>query len=245
MEDNIKFTQKILTLLEEGKVEVVISILRQRIPKQVFKFFRLDCGYDELLDHLKNNEVFFNLPSKMNDIREFHNVIFEKGSETDNKIANNMDKTQLRNTRIACFTYDKNCINNEKMWNEYANNGNGILVEFEVFLQDNLYPVLYSNKNVIIPRIENVHDDEMFVTNRFLFDTLKLILKEEKYSHENEIRLIYNLGYERTFSRNGRYVNISSILRIKKIYFGSNCSEKNKERINELWKNENIVSEIK
>lgn len=243
-ETNMEFSQKVLKLINEGKVEEAIAELNKRIPKIIYKFFRLECGYDNLIDHLKNGEIFFNVARNMTDKNEFRNVRFEKGNEIDCEIANNMSKQQLRNICFACFTFDQNCIKDEYMWNEYANNAKGILCEFEVIDSSYLFPVLYSNNDVVIRKNYNIYDEEYFNTNKFLFDVLKLILKKENFACENEVRIIFDRGFEGLYNSNGGYINIGKILRLKSIYFGSNCSLQNKEKITKQWNDVNIVHQI-
>ena len=146
---------------------------------------------------------------------------------------------------ISCFTYDPSNF----MWQEYANNGNGFCMEFDLEDSDKFFPVIYLDKdkldytNEIIRSFKNKSLDFKTIGKLAI---LPWVTKDFEYQREHELRFlcgdIYNdeqgpmggriapgkkklLGYkgiEYSFDYAG--------LVLKKVTIGPNCA-KEKELI--------------
>ncbi len=97
---------------------------------------------------------------------------------------------------IACFTYKPS----EFMWDEYANNGNGYFMEFEMIDSDKFFPVIYLNKikidytNDIIQSFISRDDLHRNHTNKLAIQPW--VLKDLDFEEEKEIRFLYGDLYD-------------------------------------------------
>lgn len=234
MKNNLNFSKEILHLIEHDNIELANKKLHKRIPKYIYKFFSLGNDYDEnLIKKLNENKIFFNASYKMKDKTEYNNTKIIVNCKTSSDIAENIDMHQKRDRIFTCFTYGKNCINNEYMWKEYANNSQGILCKFKVLDKYILFPILYSNIEPVIRPATSNDDDEnnkLFKKNSYLFNIINTILKKEEYSNENEIRMFSDIEFN-IFCCSNKYISVIKALKLEEIYLGINCSSKNKNLI--------------
>lgn len=139
---------------------------------------------------------------------------------------------------ITCFTYRAS----EFMWNEYANNGNGYYLEFDMFDSEKFYPVIYLDKSKIDYTNDIIHS---FTSEAFQDKYIKKlailpwVLKDLVFQEEKEVRFLYGDLYDETEGLMGGriapgkkkamgyngiecsfdYAGIS----LKKVVIGSNC----------------------
>ncbi|MGN0795924.1 MAG: hypothetical protein ACI4MT_03085 [Christensenellales bacterium] len=244
MNDDIEFSKKILELIEQDKIDEAKKRMFNRIPDFLYKFFSLGHGFDKsLMTNLQENKIYFNAAHKMKDKTEYKNIKKCPKDESTKEIVDNMDREQIRDHLFTCFTYDENCINNEYMWQTYANGAQGFLCKFSVIDKTKFYPVLYSNEEPFMKQATSIYGDEnekLFEKNRFLFYVINLILKKEEYSVEKEIRLFYHYDFNLCCCSN-KYVSVKDKLELIEIYLGANCSFKNKGLINKSFSAINII----
>lgn len=157
---------------------------------------------------------------------------------------------------ISCFTYEPS----DFMWQEYANNGNGFCMEFELFDSDKFFPIVYLNKdnldytNDIVNLFSSTKTD-FRVLNRLAI--LPWITKDPIYQTENELRFLCGDVYDDEDGPMGgkiapgkkRLLNYKGFeysfeyagIILKKVYIGSNCT-KDKE-LQSICSNMNITTE--
>lgn len=110
--------------------------------------------------------------------------------------------------RISClasFTYEYS----DKMWNDYANKGNGFCVKYEMLNCDMFFPILYDEKKHydftedLIRSFKAMQNAEKYRNIDFLNDPnfvrlgiLPFVLKDLKeYGGEKELRLLYRVNF--------------------------------------------------
>lgn len=90
---------------------------------------------------------------------------------------------------ISCFTYDPSNF----MWQEYANNGNGFCMEFDLKDSDKFFPVIYLDKdkldytNDIIKSFKDKKPDFKTISKLAI---LPWVTKDFKYQKEHELRFL-------------------------------------------------------
>lgn len=134
---------------------------------------------------------------------------------------------------IVCFS---ELVDSDKMWKEYANNYQGICIEYSkkklIKNQFHLVPVLYKRIKYINDyyKIDENHDGEI-VINLIDEQAEKVFLtKTMKWEYEREWRHL-------DFIKNG---NCITAVIPKKIYIGYNCLPDNRTRIIDYCKKSNI-----
>lgn len=134
-------------------------------------------------------------------------------------------------TRCSCFT-ERN--DNLAMWYHYANQYSGICIEYDMSQFDILnsrsrfmYPVIYAET---LPDInEQIKNFETQHVNLYTWVALH---KKMEWNYEDEWRLVFNGIYKE--DTNLYFPAISAI------YLGNKIKDKNKKRIINLVRNENI-----
>lgn len=90
---------------------------------------------------------------------------------------------------ISCFTYNPS----DFMWQEYANNGNGFCMEFDLEDSDKFFPVIYLDKdkldytNEIIKSFKNKSLDFKTIGKLAI---LPWVTKDSEYQKEHELRFL-------------------------------------------------------
>lgn len=154
--------------------------------------------------------LYMNNASSLNDPQEgmlYQKVIYHrhiKNNEIDN-----------RNSYILSFSKDKD--EYLPMWVQYADNGKGCRIEFEIPKEIEMFKVNYMKLGDGIPDIiiylkEEYSNTKDKVLRRYIKDKLSQVqyyYKDIYYKHENEIRYIKNIFpqyvYEYDFVREGEY----------------------------------------
>lgn len=143
-----EFYEKIESLDETEIDQYKIKVLDKKCGGKLFKFIQFDQNMELnriKLDTLYNNKLWFGCPWTMNDSTEFKmpsNSHFMTSKEAGYF---RYHCELLYEMYVLCsFSIDIT----EKMWNEYANKGNGICLVFDVEDYDWFFPVEYvKNKN--------------------------------------------------------------------------------------------------
>lgn len=146
---------------------------------------------------------------------------------------------------VSCFTYDMAPF----MWIYYANNSNGLCLKFKLVDTDKFFPVIYLDKSKIDFTDDFIH---AYRTQGLKYisrlSILPWVLKDKKYSPENELRFlcgdVYDsedgimggriapdkkelMGYKgTTYTYNYSGIKLSDIL------IGSNCRDDCRREIN-------------
>jgi|GEM_PF-380900 len=163
---------------------------------------------------------------------------------------------------VSCFTKDIT----DFMWENYANSYNGFCLCFDILDYDKLYPVVYLNKNKVDLTesiIESVNDIQSKSANLSSKEAKKvsilpIVLKDEKYKYEKEIRFFFcpfddengefgglvfpNIKNE--FNYKGTPVSYDYIgIKLKKIIIGYKCNEIYKTKLIDISKSKGIEIE--
>lgn len=214
--------------------------LNKRIPNRLFRYTNLN---EYVLYNLKENELTVTNPELFNDVydgtihRNTFPYIEKRFVELNNQLSNfgysdiKMDMKYLKkdfeekdkffmtfmreDTRVASFSEDEKSI---LMWSHYANNNQGICVEYDFTQNLNItsliYPIIYLDNPIdFTSLLENPQnkDIEMSVL-------LSTIVKSKVWEYEKEWRLIFY------FSGGNKLNNRVPIINIpvpKTIYLGN------------------------
>lgn len=225
-----------------------IEYLKKIISKgKVYKFisFEGEATLTKIkVDTLKQGRIWFSFYKTLNDKTEFQinydaeKVALKTGrSVADVKLLINYF-TEMYDVYSLTYKYQ------DYMWKDYASNGNGICIEFEVVDYDYLYPVQYQEKS-------EIHFDEMIISginnNDFAFAIIPWVIKnpfnrtaEMDSTREKEVRILYcpyDLGevnggrLEMNIKERLGYKGIAKPykdfgLKISKVILGDKCSDK-------------------
>lgn len=138
-----EFYQKMESLNQTDIDQYKIEVLDKKCAGKLFKFIQFDQNSElnkRKLDTIYDNKLWFGCPWTMNDSTEFKmpsNSHFKNTKEAD--IFRNHCELLYEMYVLCSFSIDIT----EKMWKEYANDGNGICLVFEVEDYDWFFPVEY------------------------------------------------------------------------------------------------------
>lgn len=228
---------------------------------KVYKFISFE-GESALIrkkvDTLKQGKIWFSFYKTLNDKTEFQinydvNIIALKTGRTIDNI----------NLLINYFTemydvYSLTCEYQDYMWKDYASNGNGICIEFEVGDYEHLYPVQYQEKS-------EIDFNEMIISGinngDFAFAIIPWVIKdpynktvEIDSTKEKEVRILYcpyDLGevnggrLEMNIKERLGYKGIAKPyidfgLKISKVVFGDKCSDELCHELEEYFESSQI-----
>lgn len=223
-------SEKFLELIKSNRLDNAIKFWKSQVPEEfLYKFFKLGNSYDEtMLKELEKGFVYFNYPYNFKDKNELRNVKFMASTQIDQEIANNIMKQKLSKNLISCFCIC-NADNQEHMWTEYGNSGNGILVRFKLIDNSPFYPVCYSDNDIYIKPLEDCLQPEnssRYYKNLFLYEHLSFCLKKKEWEIENEYRMILDCEGN-PFTIADHYQNLNKYLKIDSIIAGENVSNDN------------------
>lgn len=211
---------------------------------KVYKFISFE-GNRELTENkittLKQGKIWFSFYKTLNDNTEFQICYDAK------KIASRTGRSVKNiDLLINCFTemydvYSLTYAYQDYMWKDYASNGNGICIEYEVGNYDYLYPVQYQKKS-------EMDFNEMIISGinngDFTFAIMPWVIKNPynetanmDSTKEKEVRILYcpydlgeiNAGrLEKNIKEKLGYKGIAKPyadfgLRISKVIFGNKC----------------------
>ncbi|QQT27638.1 DUF2971 domain-containing protein [Sphingobacterium spiritivorum] len=174
-----------------------------------------------------------------------YNFFLTMDSEERNEMLLRMTNETIKSFGICCLTHR---FDNDRMWSDYANNGNGICIEYDSQMLINelkkyfrkLNAPYMTGKTLYIDEIERVHyylgdvsgegDDDFFKMSAINWMFVK---EQEKYQFEEEYRFVFPV-----FSHNESgfsLVNVSPNV-VKKVLIGQRVSSSNREKIIHLIK---------
>lgn len=128
------------------KIEYLQKIIKKG---KVYKFISFEENADIKINTLKAGNIWFSFYKTLNDETEFK--INYKSKEVIGKTGYNKGYIDLIVNYLTEMydVYSLTYMYQEYMWDDYAANGNGICIEFEVGDYDYLYPVEYCDKSKI------------------------------------------------------------------------------------------------
>lgn len=145
-----KFTQ-LTSDIRENKPDLAtpfkIEFLKELIPTgKVYKFIGLEDKANGKLTTLEENKIWCSYFSTLNDETEF-DIQYDEDivSESTGK-SKQFIKFFIELLKEQYDVYSLSYRYENYMWKSYANNGNGICIEFNVEDYDYLFPVEYCNK---------------------------------------------------------------------------------------------------
>ena len=236
------------TIVYKALDEEVLPALRKELPSCFYKYCSLggDDSIDkQKIDALKNKNIWTSLHSEFNDPFELQYFYLDENAIREINFPTEAVKTWERviglvrkHITVASFTQNPNSM---PMWAHYANNHNGFCVEYEIIKTNNLYPVLYTKERMsaqvlfvsLLMGFVNQAENEEDKTLQHVLKHIMLLssYKEESWSSENEIRLIF-INHLDEISNGGRLISCEEAgIRAKKIYIGVSCSKENEQTL--------------
>lgn len=208
------------------------------------------CRLDKLEDEFEARLPQLSLNERNSFIDDIHSNIWVK--ENPNKhieedIKNNED-SDMRNKRINCVNcWNKYHSESYALWKIYSNQGIMILSNIDLLMES------FNNtaENIYLSEIKYIdHNNDYFPHNNAL---LPVIHKHKAYSYEEEIRLIYNIGYdkkdlhydwEKEKNKMGKLLKIDLNILIDKIILSPYSSRWNFDLIKDLLDKYELKKEI-
>ena len=179
---------------------------------KIYKFIGFDGKCDtKRIVTINEQSLWLGSWETMNDKHEFYypcdqDDFIDKAEEHRYECFTRM----LKRAYLLCsFSYQ----NSEKMWEVYASNGNGVLIEFEIKNYEYLYPVEYIDDKTKYSFVDLWRKDIDTARNRGLnyyhLSLMPYLIKDEinisnglNSKNENEVRLLYD-PYEKKEINNG------------------------------------------
>lgn len=244
---------KYMEFIIDGKIEEAEFYKMDRVPKYMYKYMSFSNSRDnasltELDDKkikgIENNTIWMPLYKDLNDPFEMKALYYEKKILEDKgwniELIDKIFESIKGSTLITSFTASS--YNNIPMWAHYSNNHHGICIEYEVENPLWLYPVSYETNRVCINSIltNTINDivkarDTKIDRNLFIISTLGAMIKNKRWSYEDEWRII-----AKNLNDSGIESKIANFgLKVKSIYIGVNCRDKVKNRLIDICKNIN------
>ncbi len=136
-----------------------------------------------------------------------------------NEYSTEFKKFLVDMTGVACFTHENS---NIQMWGHYADSFKGICVEYKIpkSMYCTMLEVKYSSEPSKISNILNAYGEiRCDTTTDDIIEWFSV--KHINWEYENEVR----------FMNNPAHIELLDDENVKAIYFGVNCSIKDKERV--------------
>ncbi|MGG1518463.1 DUF2971 domain-containing protein [Paenibacillus oryzisoli] len=230
----MEWTNDFFKLYFDGKRAEAYKCKQKNMPNKLYKFQPFD---DLRINTLLRNEIWFSTPSSLNDPFDCYGVYWDEVELTKffkEKLPNDTIKKHSVNeivdgalnsirdrTQISCFSEQ---LFNMPMWAHYANNHQGMCVEYdfsklseEVDFSKQLYPVAYEENRYNISNLIKLSFEETPDMRIYLLYFLMQI-KHKSWSYEKEWRIMLN-AETKTSGLHKCPVSPSAI------YFGLNCKE--------------------
>lgn len=197
-------------LFMNGEKENADKLKKQKIPKKLFKYQKK--LYE---DSVKKNKLKFSSPFEFNDPFDCRGVYWNE--ELENYIRSKMEADILKEVspgfllsslieehvkliKITCFSED---LFSMPMWAHYADNHQGICIEYDFSSLENkslfskhLYPVYYGNERFdITGSMKNLFSGNKEIINYFI---LLMLIKHRSWEYEKEWRMILLNSYQET-----------------------------------------------
>lgn len=226
-----------------GKTEKKISIMKGwgvETP-DLFRYRGMTEYPDRELEALRNNNIWCSPFNMLNDpeeginIRNISRLVFKYNPVTFVGL-----KIVRKQYGVSCFTkVDPLSQNADDMWNRYANNRNGICIQYKMsdMIQKSFFiiPVTYIEKMKIFDFwYKNRFFAELSFATKYKYgkDTEKI---RQNWEQEQEWRHIIKLDKR----GRGQYCEIS--LKAHTVYLGQNLDREHKERLKTLLTDVKIV----
>lgn len=246
----------------EYKIKYLKSIIDNNT---IYKFiqFNMNQALNYIkLKALKNEVLWFSYYKLLNDKTEFEiNYNVNQVSEKTNKspqFINYAFELMTEVYDICSFSYEYQ----DYMWTEYANNGNGICLEFGVNNLDMLFPIDYVNKDTINFTeliIQSFNNSDRGINNNDPMALLPFVVKNPyngklNSTLEKEVRILYS-PFDKEECNNGMVapniktdighkginVNYADIgIYLKRIIVGNQCEINIVKEIHNYSGNNNI-----
>ncbi|MBE5394535.1 DUF2971 domain-containing protein [Brevibacillus agri] len=223
-----------LKLYFTGERKEAYKLKHRYIPTRLYKFM----PHNELrIGSLLRNEIWFSNPSTFNDPYDCASVYWEEeelsnylkevlsseilAKHSTSKIVSEAYNSLRDHTKISCFTEK---LYNMPMWAHYANNHQGICVEYDFSQLDaeddfskQIFPVGYQEHRYDITNLIKLSFNDTLDMRIYLLYFLFLI-KHQSWEYENEWRIILH-------SENKQSGLVKSPIKPTAVYFGLNCNE--------------------
>lgn len=231
---HIEWFREFLRLYFTGERKEANKLKHKFIPNKLYKFMPHEGEY---IKSLLLNEIWFSNPSAFNDPYDCASVYWEEGELSNylrkvlsseilaehsiNEIVSNAYDSLRSHTKISCFTEK---LYNMPMWAHYANNHQGICVEYDFSQLDaeddfskQLFPVGYQEHRYDITNLMKISIGDKPDMRIYLLYFLFLI-KHQSWEYESEWRVILH-------SENKRSGLVKCPIKPTAVYFGLNCKE--------------------
>ncbi len=237
------FSEKIVLLIKEDKLDEAEKLWGEQKPQYVYKFLPLGTSYESsMMQNLFLGKLHFNYVKNFDDKEELNNNTFEFISEFGKKIADKAKYKQKERNIFCCFSGSN--AKTSEMWEKYANNHNGIKCQFEVLSHENLLRVCYTDEKFKIKEVKNLDDGQNQINRNIFLHKYNPCMKEKKWNSQDEYRMIF--GCEECFLPilkaycNDQNVLVNKNLKLTSIEIGNKVSEDNKLKIEKIAKDKNI-----
>lgn len=263
--DNKKF----LNLAFYESVDIANKYRIENLPKKIYKFIPLyndtehglNTKNTRNLDTIDQNYIWASKSDSLNDPFEGkcyvlnENKILKSGNsiETFETLAEDFRNSFL----ILAFSAESEFlhpIQNLPMWAYYANNHQGICLEYIVENNSSLYQVCYEPDNSRYPLAstlssfyEPYFNPEKLTSPHLDNDREKVMLgmlgtlltKSKLWQNENEYRILHSYN---CIEKNGKKLKLSDVhIKLNAIYMGNNCTDTiNISRLQEIAQKHNI-----
>lgn len=262
---NLGFYDKYISLMGDLKnkpdlaTPYKIKHLKEIINNgKVYKFISFEKDADIKINTIKEDKIWFSFYKTLNDNTEYQ-IYYDA-----NKIAKVTGYNKAYIDLVVNYltemydVFSLTYMYKEYMWSDYAGNGNGICIEFDIEDYDYLFPIEYYDKskinytNMIIQALQD---------GSGALSTIPWVIKDPynkkmnmDSTKEKEVRILY-CPYDLAEFNNGmvqynikeklHYKGISRIysdfgLRISKIIIGNKCSTKHIAELENHFQDHNI-----
>lgn len=190
------------------------------------------------LSDLANNTITLTTPTKMNDPFDTPIIHWIKCKECKNNFKKHISllskSYDLYRIRSFCTEIEgkRSPVLNQLMWAHYANSHSGFCVKYK------FDPEFTQRDDMMLCFKKVKYENENFDINKVKMDTVKgFCSKTKDWKYEDEVRLI---AYSPTFRNDHFNLPMGKHCQIEAIYFGLNCSDRNKKIIKKLLKSNKI-----
>ena len=241
---------KYFSLLNDRKLEDAEKYRKSLVPNKLLKFVSLSENPDsnsKKFYSLKKQQAWFSSINVLNDPYEFKCMYIDENKLKEHgydeyiilKFRKLLDDQMKHWSVLSLSAASLDCL---PMWAYYTNNFSGFCIEYEVERPDAIFAVSYEPNRIPIATIianlyhefgEMVERGEKTNSEVEFYSTLlrcQLHSKHESWKHEQEYRILFPSQADIGFN-----VDIQNIgLKTSKIVAGLNCTNDNKERLNDI-----------
>lgn len=238
--------ERYFDLIGEGKEEEAELLREKDIPDKLIKFIWLnnDDTDEQKMNSLRNNQIWISSTMVLNDPFEFKGMFLNRDAfrkchypeEVIDKYESLLDLS-----KYGVCSLSANEISYLPMWAYYTNGYKGFCIEYKLMHKKGVYQVLYEPKRIPIASLIFQFKEKMDALQRRECskgecETLglkmmrNLYIKSNTWKHEKEYRIVQFIDRKK-----GENFDISSLgLKVERIIAGINCSEENRNKLNEI-----------